>query len=167
MAVIRLYGTPQFAPAVSSYLKSVPGLIAKYKAERDLTRIPVTLPDGKQLTIGGGGQNVLIKQMVDDFCAYFVPGGEVLYIGDADSKLMHFDVDKLGELGVVVNTHGKLPDLVVYQPDKNWLFLMEAASSHGRWTRSVTANSLRSSLALLLASSTCPVSPTVPRCGSS
>ena len=27
--------------------------------------------------------------------------------------------------------HGKMPDLVVYQEDKNWLFLMEAVTSHG------------------------------------
>ena len=34
-------------------------------------------------------------------------------------------------LDITVDHHGKLPDLVVYQPSKNWLFLMEAASSHG------------------------------------
>ncbi|WP_447947944.1 BsuBI/PstI family type II restriction endonuclease [Microbacterium maritypicum] len=131
LQVIHLFGTPAFDAALAGYLAKVPGLIAKYRAERDLTRIPVTLPGGKQLTIGGGGQNVLIEQMVRDFCGYFVPGGEVIYIGDADSKLMHFEEKKLASLGVTVNTHGKFPDLVVYQPDKNWLFLMEAASSHG------------------------------------
>ena len=29
------------------------------------------------------------------------------------------------------NEHGKMPDLVVYLPDREWLVLMEAASSHG------------------------------------
>lgn len=129
--VLRSFGTPRFDAQVESYLEKVPGLLALYRAERDLTRIPVTLPGGVELSLGAGGQNVLIKQMIDDFCAYFIPGGEVLYIGDADSKLMHFDEKKLASLGVVVNTHGKLPDLVVYQPQTNWLFLMEAASSHG------------------------------------
>jgi len=131
LAVLHAYGTPEFDDLVTRYLEEAPGLLAIYRAERDLARIPVTLPGGVELTLGAGGQNVLIKQMIDDFCAYFIPGGEVLYIGDADSKLMHFDEEKLAQLGVVVNTHGKLPDLVVYQPEKNWLFLMEAASSHG------------------------------------
>lgn len=131
LEVIRLYGTPTFDAAISSYLVNAPGLLAQYKAARALTRIPVTLPGGKAITLSGGGQNVLIKKMIDDFCGYFVPGGEVLYIGDADEKLMHFDEGKLGALGVHVDTHGKLPDLVVHQPDKDWLFLMEAASSHG------------------------------------
>lgn len=131
LGVLRLYGQAGFDEAVDAYLAEVPTLLSKYQAEREMTRIPVTLPGGKALTLGGGGQNVLIKQMLDDFCALFVPGGEVLYIGDADEKLMHFDEDRLAELGVVVDTHGKLPDLVVYQPEKNWLFLMEAASTHG------------------------------------
>ena len=129
--VIRKFGTDQFDVALASYLVDAPGLVIKYKAKRDLTRIPVTLPGGKEITLGGGGQNVLIKNMIDDFCAYFIPGGEALYIGDADAKLKHFDAEKLASLGVTVNTHGQLPDLVVYQESKNWLFLMEAASTHG------------------------------------
>lgn len=131
LAAIRLYGTPAFNEKITEYLVEAPGLLSKYQAAREMTRIPVTLPGGVQLTLSGGGQNVLIKQMIDDFCGYFIPGGEVLYIGDADEKLMHFDEKKLASLGVKVDTHGKLPDLVVYQESKDWLFLMEAASSHG------------------------------------
>lgn len=131
MAVIKQFGTPGFDDAVTEYLLTAPGLAAKYAAARTLTRIPITLPGGVEITLGAGGQNILLKSMIDDFCAYFIPGGEVLYIGDADSKLMHFNEEKLAALGVVVNYHGKLPDLVVYQAEKNWLFLMEAASSHG------------------------------------
>ncbi|WP_055122843.1 BsuBI/PstI family type II restriction endonuclease [Corynebacterium oculi] len=131
LSIIRLYGTLDFDEALEKYLAEAPGLRWMYQAARALTRIPVRLPGSMELTLGGGGQNVLIKQMIDDFCAYFIPGGEVLYIGDADEKLMHFDEDKLASLGVTVDKHGKLPDLVVYQKDKNWLFLMEAASTHG------------------------------------
>lgn len=131
LAVIKLAGTPEFAPALAEYLEVLPGLREKYSAARDLARIPVTLPDGRSLDLSGGGQNVLIKQMVEDFCGYFIKGGQVVYIGDADAKLAVFDEAKLAELGVVVDHHGKLPDLVVYQPDTNWLFLMEAASTHG------------------------------------
>lgn len=131
LSVIRSYGTETFETNVANYLEQAPGLVAMYRAAREVTRIPVTLPGGKKLTLGAGGQNVLIKQMIDDFCAIFIPGGEVLYIGDADSKLLEFDAQRLAGLGVVVDTHGKLPDLVVYQAEKNWLFLMEAASTHG------------------------------------
>lgn len=129
--VIRAYGSDDFSDTLVQYLKTAPGLRAKYGAARTLARIPVKLPDGTNLTLGAGGQNVLLKTIVEDFCSYFIPGGEVIYIGDADSKLAVFQEEKLATLGVRVNHHGKLPDLVVYQAEKNWLFLMEAASSHG------------------------------------
>ncbi|MCJ1697595.1 hypothetical protein MT349_17575 [Rathayibacter caricis] len=48
-----------------------------------------------------------------------------------ESTLAAIDGAKLAQLGVAGITHGKLPDLVVYRPEKDWLFLMEAASSHG------------------------------------
>ena len=91
----------------------------------------MTTPTGEVFTLKGGGQNILIKEMVENFCAYFVPGGEILYVGDADDKLATFERDRLASLGVVVDEHGKMPDLVVYQASSNWLFLMEAASTHG------------------------------------
>lgn len=42
-----------------------------------------------------------------------------------------FDRQAFEDLGVRLDKHGKLPDLVVYMADRNWLILMEAASSHG------------------------------------
>ena len=131
LLTIKLYGTPDFAPAVEEYLAEVGNLTAKCQAARDLARIPVTTPTGEVFTLKGGGQNTLIKEMVENFCAYFVPGGEILYVGDADDKLATFERDRLASLGVVVDEHGKMPDLVVYQASSNWLFLMEAASTHG------------------------------------
>ena len=131
LLTIKLYGTPDFAPAVEEYLAEVGSLTVKYQAARDLARIPVTTPTGEVFTLKGGGQNILIKEMVENFCAYFVPGGEILYVGDADDKLATFERDRLASLGVVVEEHGKMPDLVVYQASSNWLFLMEAASTHG------------------------------------
>ena len=131
LAVIRLYGTSSFVPALKEYLAAVPGLKAQYAAAREMNRIPITLPDGSPFTLSPGGQNVLIKQMVEEFCPRFTPGGEIVYVGDADAKWALFEEARLVGLGVTVDQHGKMPDLVVYLPDKNWLVLMEAASSHG------------------------------------
>ena len=41
------------------------------------------------------------------------------------------DVVGLSALRIDLDGHGKLPDLIVYMPDRNWLVLLEAASSHG------------------------------------
>jgi hypothetical protein len=48
-----------------------------------------------------------------------------------DTKWAVFEEHALAQLNVMVDQHGKMPDLVVYMPDKDWLILMEAASSHG------------------------------------
>jgi type II restriction enzyme len=131
LEVIQTYGSTEFEAVLASYLEAAPGLKAQYAAAREMNRIPITLPDGKPFTLSPGGQNILIKQMIEVFCAQFTPGGEVLYVGDADNKAALLAVKRLAELGVLVDQHGKMPDLVIYLPDRNWLVLMEAATSHG------------------------------------
>lgn len=131
LRLIHTYGTDEFQPLLAQFVADVPGLTAQYRAERQMRRIPVTLPDGSPVTLSPGGQNTLIQQIIEDFCPYYAPGGEVLYVGDADEKWAVFRETELAALGVTTNKHGKMPDLVVYLPDKNWLLLMEAASTHG------------------------------------
>ena len=129
--VIRAANSGGFQAELAAYLVDVPGLKAQYQAARAMARIPVTLPGGESLTLSPGGQNVLLKQIVENFCPYFTPGGVVLYVGDAGSKWAQLDEAGLADLGVSVDEHGTMPDLVVYLPDRNWLVLLEAASSHG------------------------------------
>src|SRR5260370_40755727 len=96
-----------------------------------MSQIPVTLADGSEVTLTAGGQNALIKAMVEPFCSRWTPGGRILYIGDAGKADPIFDEEGFAELGVHLDKHGKLPDLAGYLEDRNWLVLMEAASSHG------------------------------------
>ncbi len=129
--VLRTYGTEGWQSATDRYLADIPGLKARYAAAREMDRIPLILPDGSAFTLTPGGQNVLLKAMVEDFCPRFTPGGQVLYIGDAGDKWALFERETLSSLNVEVDEHGKMPDLVIYLPDRNWLVLLEAASSHG------------------------------------
>lgn len=131
LQVVRAFGTDKFQPLLDAYLLTSPGLAEKYAAPRNQAKIPVKLPNGENILLSPGGQNPLIAAMVSEFCARFIPGGEVIYIGDADNKLATFHEERLAELGVQVDHHGKLPDLVVFDASRNWLFLMEAASTHG------------------------------------
>lgn len=129
--VLRAYGTDDWQPATDRYLADLPGLKARYAAAREMDRIPLTLPDGSSFTLTPGGQNVLLKAMVEDFCPRFTPGGQVLYVGDAGDKWALFERETLSALNVELDGQGKMPDLVVYLPGRNWLVLLEAASSHG------------------------------------
>lgn len=131
LAVMRLFGSEDWASEISRYLSELPGLKERYASAREMDRIPLTLPSGLVFTLTPGGQNVLLKAIIEDFCPRFIPGGQVLYIGDAGDKWALFERGALASLGVAVDEHGKMPDLVVHLPDRNWLVLLEAASSHG------------------------------------
>lgn len=131
LELAQLFGSTDLETSLRQYLNDKPGLVTQYAAEREMNRIPVTLPDGTELTLSPGGQNVLIREMAEQFCSRFTPGGQVVYVGDADEKWAVFEKSTLHSLGVQVDSHGKMPDLVIYMPDKNWLVLMEAASTHG------------------------------------
>lgn len=118
-----------FGDRVRTYLAANPGLTAQYAPARGMSQIPVTLADGNTVTLTAGGQNVLIKAMVEDLCPRWTPGGRILYIGDAGKA----DCLRRGQLRRTRRTRrqARQPDLVVYLEDRNWLVLMEAASSHG------------------------------------
>lgn len=129
--LLRLHGTDGFDEAVAAYLIARPGLVARYAKSRGMEQLPVTLADGTTITLTAGGQNVLIKAMLEEFCPRWTPGGHVLYVGDAGKKDPIFDERGFSDLGVSLDKQGKLPDLVVFLADRNWLVLMEAARSHG------------------------------------
>lgn len=131
LPIAQAFGQTKFELQLREYLADVPGLRTQYAQARGMHLIPVTLPGGQAVTLSPGGQNVLLKPMIEEFCARYTPGGKVLYVGDAGAKWAVFEEDALAELAVTVDQHGKMPDLVVYMPDRNWLVLMEAASSHG------------------------------------
>lgn len=129
--LLRAYGQQDWVLALRRYQLRVDALKERWEKQRQLQRIPVVLPDGADITLSPGGQNVLIASLVKDFCPMFTPGGRVLYIGDADEKFAVYDREGLEALGVVIEEHGKMPDLVVHYADRDWLVLIEAVTSHG------------------------------------
>lgn len=79
----------------------------------------------------GKRQRKLIKTVIEEFCPCFVPGGTVVYIGDAEDKFLHLDADYLQRLGVVIPAPAKMPDVVAHDVRRNWLLLIEAVTSAG------------------------------------
>ena len=129
--VIRSYGTIEFDSNLSCFFGDRESWAEKQREERNLRKVPVTLPNGANLHLSAGGQNVLIKTMVEEFCPRFAPGGQVLYVDDTNHAEGAIDIDKLRELNVTIPERGKAPDLIVWMEDRQWLFLMEACSTHG------------------------------------
>jgi hypothetical protein len=125
------FGTLEWSGKLKSYLAVRSRIRNELLRERKLTRIPVRLPSGKTVSISPGGQNPLIKTVIEEFCPRFVPGGTVVYIGDAEDKFLHMDADYLQRLGVVIPAPAKMPDVVVHGTKRNWLLLIEAVTSAG------------------------------------
>jgi hypothetical protein len=78
-----------------------------------------------------GGQNILVKHIVGDFTERFTPAGKIVYVGDTSDKFAYFDSSYLATLGVTIETHGKMPDVIIHHVAENWLVLVEAVTSHG------------------------------------
>jgi adenine-specific DNA-methyltransferase len=131
LVLLRLSGKRKWDKALKSYLASVQTLKERNARSRELKRIPLTLAEGQRITLSPGGQNVLVEQVVTDFCERYTPGGHVVYVGDTDEKFAYFDGPFLKKLGVEIEVHGKMPDVVVYHKQKKWLVLIEAVTSHG------------------------------------
>jgi adenine-specific DNA-methyltransferase len=131
LKLIRTFGTPEWDKSLATYLASTETLKKRYAQEREMRRIPITLPMGKTIALSPGGQNILVERIIKDFCPLFTHGGKPVYIGDTDEKWAYFDSELLKSLGVKIDAHGKMPDVVIYVEQKNWLVLIEAVTSHG------------------------------------
>jgi BsuBI/PstI restriction endonuclease domain/BsuBI/PstI restriction endonuclease HTH domain len=131
LALFRKFGTLHWALALRHYLASREALKHEIARKRALARVPVTLPDGSQVALSPGGQNPLIKAIIEQFCPAFAPGGVVIYIGDTENKFVHLETAGLAELGVTLDSAAKIPDVIVHYTAKNWLLLIEAVTSAG------------------------------------
>ncbi|MDA1048989.1 MAG: BsuBI/PstI family type II restriction endonuclease [Planctomycetota bacterium] len=86
---------------------------------------------GESISLSPGGQNPLIKQVIEEFCPRFTPGAMLLYVGVAENKFLHLDTASLRQLGVTIAAAAKMPDVVVFDSRRNWSVLIEAVASAG------------------------------------
>ncbi len=128
--VLVLFEDKDWDKQLSFYLEQKPTLITRYAKEREMTMIPLIVSN-KEIKLTPGAHSKLIKNIIEEFGPRFVPEAEVIYVGDTGNKEIHFMKDKLAALGVVMDDHGKMPDVVLYCPKRNWLILVESVTSHG------------------------------------
>lgn len=129
--VLSTFGTQEWEQSIEDWLSVRQTLAAQYAAEREMQMIPLTLDDGTEIRLSPGEHSQLIHDIVTEFGPRFAPGSEVIYLGDTGAKEDFFRKERLAELGVTVDRKGKLPDVVLYWPDKDWLLLIESVTSHG------------------------------------
>lgn len=131
LRLCREYGSRSWDDSVKGFMNSSEVLRRLQPRERKMELIPVTLPDGRELELTAGGQNELVKRIIEEFCPRFTPGGVLVYVGDTGKKQRHLEERYLRQLGLMFDEHGKMPDIVIHLSKKNWLVLIEAVTSHG------------------------------------
>ncbi len=131
LALLRSFTTKAWQNKLTAYLADRQTLAARYARERKQNLIPVKIAPGAKITLSPGEHSELIRAIIEDFGARFVPDGVLIYAGDTGEKWGYFDAALLSKLGVSVDAHGKMPDVVLYYPERNWLLLVESVTSHG------------------------------------
>lgn len=129
--VLQQFGTTSWADAIAHFLEEHGNLWEYYQRGHQAIAQPLKLADGKQFYLTPGKHNELQIAIINEFGPNFAPGAVVLYVGDAANKFLVYEQKRLEQLGVPVTTHGKLPDVILYDAEKNWLYLVEAVTSHG------------------------------------
>jgi len=131
LALLRTFGTPAWHDALIVYLAKRETLSARYANVREQNRIPVKIASGKKITLSPGEHSELIRAVIEDFAPRFAPDSALVYAGDTGDKWGYFDAALLVKLGVNVDAHGKMPDVVLHYAAKGWLLLVESVTSHG------------------------------------
>ncbi|MBE6312564.1 MAG: restriction endonuclease [Bacteroidales bacterium] len=116
--------------ALQDFCKTHQSLTNIYASKKKMQKMPVQI-DGITFSLSAGKHNELQKAIVEEFAPRFAPHSQCLYLGDTTQKDLVKKVDKLSELGFTITLHDKMPDIVLYREDKNWLYFVEAVTSVG------------------------------------
>jgi len=131
LELIRTYGSDEWEQKLSIFHASHETLVAKYAKEREQTLVPVKIPDGEKIELSPGEHSELIREIIENFAPRFAPGSDPVYVGDTGDKWGFYNAELLESLGIEIDSHGKMPDVVLYFEERNWLFLVESVTSHG------------------------------------
>lgn len=152
LQTIKTFQTPGWQGSINRFLKYHEKLVDIYASKRKMAMMPVRI-NGVDFQFSTGKHNELQKAIIEEFAPHFAPNSECLYVGDTIEKDLVKNVEKLTELGFAITLHDKMPDIVLYREDKNWIYFVESVTSVGpmdskrileltEMTRNVTAGKI-------------------------
>ena len=132
LAIIKSYGSDEYIVLLEQFKNDYHILSEQYAKKRDLHKIPLVI-EGKEFALSAGSHNQLQVDIINEFAPRFAHGSKLLYIGDTADKYIHVDTKTLEAIGIPISSNDKLqlPDVVLYDSKKNWLYLVEAVTTHG------------------------------------
>src|SRR5487761_1177487 len=126
--LLHKFGSAETEEAARLFVLSHGSLDERLERPRP-RRVEAKLPDGKLIELTSGSHNILQKAIIEEFIPRYTSGGVVLYLGDTSKKSLHIEKEELRKLGFQELAHELLPDVVVYDRDRKWIFLIEAVHS--------------------------------------
>ena len=130
LQVVRAFGTSEWQKSVNRFLKDREKLVDIYASKKKMTMMPVRM-NGANLQFSTGKHNELQQAIIEEFAPRFAPDSECLYVGDTIKKDLVKNVEKLTELRFEITLHDKMPDVVLYRKDKDWIYFVESVTSVG------------------------------------
>ena len=130
LVLVKSYGTTSWDNNLNSFLSRHESLVTAYASKKEMTKMPVKI-NGNDFTFSPGKHNQLQKAIIEEFAPRFAPNSECLYVGDTIEKDMVKNDTKLRELGFEITLHDKMPDVVLYLGDKDWIYFVESVTSVG------------------------------------
>lgn len=116
--------------AIQTFMSNHESLTEIYASKKRMQKMPVRI-NQQEFTFSPGKHNELQKDIIEEFAPRFAPNSECLYVGDTIQKDLVKNVEKLSELGFEITLHDKMPDVVLYREDKNWIYFIESITSVG------------------------------------
>jgi len=130
LRLLRAFRTPEWETTLRGFREIQGEILDRLAKAREMQKVPVTLPDGIDLRLSPGPHNELQAQIICEFLPRYAHGAKVLYIGDTDNKSLIVEKEGLTGIGLPTPERGdRLPDLVAYEAERNWVFLIEAVHS--------------------------------------
>ena len=128
--LIRNYGQNDWFEQVKIFNSGRKTFAERKEAKRNLPMIPVVLPDGTEIKLKDGEHNQIQQQIIQSFLPRFGYGAVVYYVGDSHDKYgVVFKENELKSIGIRDLKQSKLPDVVAYSSQKDWIYLIEAYHS--------------------------------------
>lgn len=130
LTLLKNFGSAKWKRALRNFVAAHPSLVEVYASKKQLTKMPVNIND-KSFCLSLGAHNRLQKVILEEFAPRFAAGCVCLYIGDTADKELFKNEETLKKLGFAITQHDKMPDVVLYRRDKDWLYFIEAVTSVG------------------------------------
>lgn len=130
LLLVKTFQSNQWEEQKNNFLKSHQNLIDLYSSKKAVRKMPVKI-NGDDFTFSPGKHNQLQKLIIEEFAPRFAENSECLYVGDTIQKDLVKNEEKLKELGFEITLHDKMPDVVLYSEDKNWIYFVESVTSVG------------------------------------